>query len=64
MTTQIKVIAHCSSDKQVKVRQYDVNTGDESGVWLLNDGDQREYVVFDDRAISVCEVLKEAPISE
>lgn len=57
MTTQVTVKACCSSEKQVELKI----TEGESLVeqLILNDGDEAERFVYDDRVISVKETLKE-----
>ena len=57
MTTTVKVMAHCSSDKQVSV-----NISSDSGAenHVLQDGEEAEYYAYDDRVISVKEVVKTA----
>jgi len=52
MTSSVKVTAHCAKTKHVKVEvtgQPDV---------FIEDGESRDFVVFDEREINVKEVLK------
>ncbi len=53
MTTTVKVTAHCSSDKEVQIHV----SGTIDAV--LQDGESKEVYAYDDRVISVKEVLKE-----
>lgn len=52
MTTTVKVTAHCATNKQVEVS---VN---EKLELVLQDGESSEIYAYDDRVISVKEVLK------
>ena len=58
MTTTVKVEAHLSSEKEVRVSINTENTGE---VYILQDGENGEYYVYDDREISVKEVVKDYP---
>lgn len=60
MTTTVTVSAHCSSDKEVRVRIADEDTELTLEAFTLQDGESRQCVVFDARAITVREVLKDA----
>ena len=55
MTTTVIIKAHCSSDKEVKVIVRDKLTGED---FTLQDGETAEHYVYDEREISVQEVLK------
>lgn len=56
MTTTVKIEAHCSDDKEVSVSINSVQSGENH---KLQDGEAGEYIVYDDREITVKEVLKE-----
>jgi len=53
MTTTVIIKAHCSIDKEVKVRLTD--TGELSKEYSLQNNDTSSHVVFDDIVISVWE---------
>lgn len=55
MTTNVVVTAHCADTKEVKVSIHTENTGE---AYTLQDGESGEYVVYDDREITVKEVEK------
>lgn len=57
MTTTIKVSAHCSSDKEVKINHTDWEGKDV--FIILQDGETYEGVVYDDRSIFVREAMKD-----
>lgn len=56
MTTTVKIFAHMSSEKEVHITVNDNDKIIEEIV--LQDGESAERSVFDDRKISVMEVLK------
>lgn len=58
MTTTVIVQAHCTSDKEVQVRVADEATDLTLEAVTLQDGESRQFVVFDTRDITVREVLK------
>lgn len=58
MTTTVIVQAHCSSDKEVQVRISDEATDLVLEAVTLQNGESRQFVVFDDRDLTVREVLK------
>lgn len=58
MTTTVKIYAHCSSDKEVHVLVYDAVTGEPHEKFVLQDGEQAERVVYDNRVIKTNEALK------
>ena len=57
MTTSVKVTAHCSNDKQVRVSKENLcKTVCETIV--IHDGETHELVVYDDWVVSVVEELR------
>ena len=56
MTSSVLVTAHCASNKEVVV-ELDSNTG--YNCELLQNGEKREYTVYDSKTISVYEREKE-----
>lgn len=58
MTTSIRIQAHCSPDKEVIVEIVDKGTDKQVELIRLNDGDVADRCVFDDRELTVKEVLK------
>ena len=59
MTTTVKVTAHCSKDKEVHIR---IDDGDNTSIQSLQDTESAEVYAYDNRIISVSEVLK--PINQ
>lgn len=60
MTTTVITQAHCASDKEVEVVIVNRVTGEVYEKFILQDGEQAQRVVYDDREIKVVEVLKTA----
>lgn len=58
MTTTVIVKAHCSANKEVHAAITDTASGSVIEEIVLQDGESAERVVFDDRVITVREVLK------
>jgi hypothetical protein len=56
MTTIVTIEAHCSSDKEVKIS---VISGDTGEVFIIQDGETAERVVYDDLEITVLEIEKQ-----
>lgn len=56
MTTTVKVYAHCPDDKEVKI-SYSDELGDHQEV--IQDGEEFEMVVYDDKTCTVQEVDKQ-----
>lgn len=56
MTTTVKIQAHLSKEKEVRVKITD--NGDTVEEFALQDGEDAERYVYDGREISVKEVLK------
>jgi hypothetical protein len=50
MTSTVTIKAHCSADKQVKIKV------GRDGTHLIDDGEQYECVVYDDIMVAVREV--------
>ena len=57
MTSSLKITAHCSSNKQVVVEIQNTYSGTET--MFLQDGETVEKSIYDDRILSVKEVLKD-----
>ncbi len=55
MTTVVKVRACCSKEKQVEVT---VNSAAGREHYVLQDGEEKELYAYDDRVVTVNEVLK------
>lgn len=55
MTTTVKVEAHCASNKEVIVLIEEGQTGSSA---VLQDGEKREFYVYDARRIIVLEAEK------
>ena len=58
MTTTVTIKAHCTQDKQVRVSIADVSNGNVKEVFILQDGEQGDRVVYDNLQLSVSEELK------
>lgn len=60
MTTSVKVTAHCSGDKQVRITRSGSRADAETTPveTVIQDGEINEQVVYDDVSISVKEELK------
>jgi len=56
MTTTVKICAHCSSDKEVVIKIKDTIAPEQN--ITLQDGDQIEVYAYDEREISIKEILK------
>lgn len=61
MTSQVKVSAHCTSNKEVVGKVFNVTTGEMIEEFTLQDGESREVLIYDDRAVTSFERLKEEP---
>jgi hypothetical protein len=61
MTSSVRTSAHCASDKEVVVRVYNHVTGETIEEFTLQDGQARDVVIYDDRAVASRERLKEVP---
>lgn len=59
MTSSVKVSAHCARDKEVVVVV--TNGGVVVEEIILQDGESREVMIYDARAVSSHERLKETP---
>jgi len=55
MTTQVKVSAHCSTDKEVKI---EVEENGAVETVFIQDGEVWERAVYDSKAITVREIVK------
>ena len=62
MTTTVRVMAHCASNKEVVVTIKEANADIDLPleVFVLQDGETADHVVFDDRVISIREVVKDS----
>lgn len=60
MPTTVTIQAHCSDDKEVVIAIHSIPRGQFYEKFVLNDGESTERYVYDDRTISVTEVLKQA----
>jgi hypothetical protein len=58
MTTTVKIEAHHSTDKQVRVRIYDTQATSIVEEFTLQDGEKAERYVYDGRMIQVHEENK------
>lgn len=56
MTTTVKIYAHCSDDKEVTIKIRDTIAPEQT--ITLQNGDQIEVYAYDEREISIKEVLK------
>ncbi len=56
MTSSVKITAHCASTKEVQITVTTDATGE---VYKLQDGQSVEFYVYDDRTVTVREVVKE-----
>lgn len=59
MTTSVKVTAHCSSDKHVRISKKSA-TGNADESVTIRDGETHELVVYDDWSVTVSEELRPA----
>ncbi len=57
MTTTVKVSAHCEHDKQVQISYSDENGLQQQ---TIQDGEEFEMVVYDDKTCTVQEVAKQS----
>jgi hypothetical protein len=60
MTTTVTIKACCSSDKHVEVTINDLDNLGHPEISILQDQESSDYVVYDNRAIVVKEVLNKA----
>lgn len=58
MTTSVKVTAHCSSDKQVRISKYRSGSDYDAPDIVLQHGESNEQIVYDDFRITVKEEPK------
>ena len=56
MTTKVTIEAHCNEKTEVNISMATENTGENI---RLQDGESRDFYVYDDREIAVKEVSKE-----
>lgn len=61
MTTNVTIKAHCATTKEVVVKEHRGKLANPDAVdeWVLEDGEELELVVYDDKAISVFEREKQ-----
>lgn len=57
MTTTVKVSAHCADDKEVQISYSDENGLQQQ---TIQDGEEFEMVVYDDKTCTVQEVAKQS----
>lgn len=62
MTSVVKVNAHCADTKKVVVRVFDVKTDQLIEEFALQNGESREVLIYDDRAVATYERLKEEAV--
>lgn len=60
MTSSVKVDAHCASNKEVVV--VITNNGEVVEEHILQDGEKTEVLIYDGRAVSTHERLKEEAV--
>lgn len=60
MTSQVKVSAHCADNKEVVVRVFNVATDQGIEEFTLQNGESREVLIYDDRAVATHERVKKA----
>lgn len=58
MTTTVSITAHCSPDKQVQVNISDKQSKAVLEEFTIQDSEFAERYVYDDREITISEVLK------
>lgn len=56
MTSTVKVSAHCAHTKEVRVQLNGVPEA------TLQDGETRDFYVYDERVVTVQEVVKDASV--
>jgi len=59
MTSQVKVDAHCADNKEVVVKVFNVANDSLIEEFVLQNGESREVLIYDDRAVATYERLKE-----
>jgi len=59
MTSQVKVDAHCADNKEVVVKVFNVATDKAIEEFTLQNGESRQVLIYDDRAVASYERLKE-----
>jgi hypothetical protein len=62
MTSQVKVDAHCVDTKEVVVRVFNVKTDQLIEEFALQNGESREVLIYDDRAVATYERLKDETV--
>jgi O-glycosyl hydrolase len=60
MTSQVKVSAHCATNKEVVIKVFNVANDSLIEEFVLQDGESREVLIYDDRAVATHERVKEA----
>ena len=58
MTSQVKITAHCSKDKQVIVNKFNTKLS-ENIIFYVQDGETLELSIYDDWAVVTAEIEKE-----
>lgn len=58
MTSQVKVAAHCADTKEVVVKVFNVVTDKLIEEFTLQNGESREVLIYDDRAVATHERVK------
>jgi hypothetical protein len=64
MTSQVKVSAHCAANKEVVARVVNVVTNEQLEEVVLQDGESRDLLIYDDRAVITHERVKEVAVAE
>jgi len=59
MTSAVKVQAHCSDDKEVVVRMYNVATQETREEFVLQNGEHRDVHIYDDLGVLTYERRKD-----
>jgi len=59
MTSQVKVAAHCADTKEVLVQVFNITDGSLFEQFTLQNGESREVLIYDNRAVTTHERLKE-----
>lgn len=62
MTSQVKVDAHCADNKEVVVKVFNVATDKAIEEFTLQNGESRQVLIYDDRAVASYERLKEVVV--
>jgi len=58
MTSSVKVSAHCATNKEVVARVVYIDSGEVLEEFVLQDGEVKEVMIYDNRAVTSHERVK------